>query len=225
MAFPEPAANRRIFHCGRKLAVRRHLLCFLLFWPAVFIRYLLIEKLNPAAVFWPIHCPLDDAIPFCEAFLIPYVLWYFYIAGFQLYTLLYDLSAFRKYTKFLAFSFAISTCIFLLFPSCQNLRPQIFPRDNVLVLGVQLIYRSDTNTNVFPSEHAIGALAVLIAALHTTHLRRPWIIALIGITSLFICLSTVFLKQHSVLDVAAALPICAIVCRICYSKDTHTEPE
>ena len=96
----------------------------LLFWPVYLMRYVIIENLNPAARYFPIHCALDDMIPFHELFLIPYVLWYFFIVGMHLYTLFYDVPEFRAFTMFLIISLAISTSIFLLFPriSCIFLR-------------------------------------------------------------------------------------------------------
>ena len=198
-----------------------HSLLLILFWAVVFIRYLLLENLNPAGMYYPVYCPLDDMIPFCEIFLIPYVFWYFFMMGMHLYTILYDQMSFRQYTKFLIFCFGISTVIFLIFPSCQNLRPTVLPRDNILIRAVRLLYRTDTNTNVFPSEHVIGAIAVFVAAMHTQSLRTPWKLAIIGLTSLFICLSTLFLKQHSVLDTVAAVLICILAYLVCYRSQDH----
>ena len=116
--------------------------------------------------------------------------------GVHLYTLLYDADTFRRYSKFLTISITISTGIFLLCPSCQQLRPAQFPRDNLLSRAVGLLYAVDTNTNVFPSEHVIGALAALAAAAHTERLRRPGRLAALCVLTALICVSTVFLKQH-----------------------------
>ena len=111
---------------------------------------------------------------------------------------------------------SISTVIFLIYPSCQNLRPEVLPRQNPLSKCVEFLYAADTNTNVFPSEHVIGAVAVWAAALHTRGLRSPGKIIVISILMLLICFSTVFLKQHSILDVVAAVPICAFCYWVCY---------
>ena len=192
---------------------------FLLFWPIFGLRYLIIENLNPVRGPHLIHCPLDDVIPFHELFLIPYALWFVGIIGMHLYTMVYDIPAFKKYTKFLIISMATSTAIFILYPSYQQLRPDVFPRDNLLTDIVRLIYLVDTNTNIFPSEHAIGALAVFGVSLHTKGLHSPLKTTLIGIMTVLICLSTVFLKQHSILDVVAALPICIIAYVVCYGKE------
>lgn len=193
-------------------------LWWLLFFPLYWLRYPVIENLNPAKEYHLIYSPLDDAIPFCEWFIIPYMLWMFSMVALCVYTMLYDVDSFRRYMKFLAVSMSISTLIFLVYPSCQNLRPAEFPRDNLLADCVALLYSVDTNTNVFPSEHAIGSVAVWLSALRTKGLDSPGKTVFITILMLLICFSTVFLKQHSILDVAAAVPVCLIAFLFCKKR-------
>ena len=45
-------------------------------WIGYFILYFITENLIPASRCHPIHCALDDLIPFNEAFLFFYVGWY-----------------------------------------------------------------------------------------------------------------------------------------------------
>ena len=46
----------------------------------------------------------------------------------------------------------------------------------------------------------------------------------VTILSVLICLSTVFLKQHSIIDIFAALPICFVAYRLYYVNDKkHVE--
>ena len=211
-----PQIGHKCFHIRDMNKPEYRHIWFLLFWPIFGIRYLILERIDPLSPFHLIHSPLDDIIPFQEWFLIPYVLWYVLLFGMHLYTMVYDVDAFRKYSKFLIISMTTSTAIFILYPSYQNLRPVEFPRDNVLTGIVRILYRLDTNTNVFPSEHAIGAIAVFAAYLHMKKVHSPMKTAVFTIITILICLSTVFLKQHSVLDVLAALPICAVSYWICY---------
>ncbi|MDO5153254.1 MAG: phosphatase PAP2 family protein [Eubacteriales bacterium] len=218
MKYPALAADYRNFRFQKINEPQYRHLWLLLIWPAYLLRYFLVEQLNPAESYTVIHCPLDDMIPFHEGFVVFYVLWYLAIVGMHLYTMLFDLDVFRRYSKFLIISLTISTAVFLLFPSCQELRPAEFPRDNLLAGIVGVLYAVDTNTNVFPSEHAIGALAVLAAAINTKSLRSPVKIAAFVLLTVLISLSTVFLKQHSILDVLAALPICAVAYGVCYGR-------
>ena len=218
MLLSPPTVDYRGFRLKRINEPQYKHLWWLLFWPIYWLRYPLIENLNPATTYHPIYSPLDDMIPFQEWFIIPYMLWMVSMLALSLYTLLHDVDSFKRYMRFLAISMSISTIVFLIYPSCQNLRPTVFPRENLLTKFVAILYRADTNTNVFPSEHAIGSIAVWTAALHTKGLRSPWKIAAISIAMLLICFSTVFLKQHSILDVIAAIPVCAFTYLICYPK-------
>ena len=71
-------------------------------------------------------------------------------------------------------------------------------------------YRFDTNTNVCPSLHVIGSFAVLFCAWHSEHFATPKWRATFLSAATVISMSTVFLKQHSILDVLSAIPICAV---------------
>ena len=58
-----------------------------LFFPAYMIIWFgIAQKLEPEVM---IHCSLDDVIPFCEVFVIPYVLWYLYFAVPMLFFMFY----------------------------------------------------------------------------------------------------------------------------------------
>lgn len=223
MRFPKPVTDFRSFRLRKINEPQYRHLWWLLFWPVYLLRYFLIELCNPAHSYHLMHCVLDDIIPFHEGFLIFYVCWYFFIVGMHLYCLLYDTDTFCRYSKFLCLAMTMSSIVFLLYPSSQNLRPAVFPRDNPLSRAVGLIYSIDTSTNVFPSEHVIGALAALIAASHTERLRRPGKLLPLTLLTVLICVSTLFLKQHSALDVLGALPICSISYYLCYEKRGYHE--
>ena len=223
MGFPKPETDLKNFRLKKINEPEYRHLWWLLFWPAYLARYFVIENWNPAESYHVMHCFLDDRIPFREGFLVFYVCWYFFIVGIHLYTLLYDGDTFRRYSKFLCISITISTAVFLLYPSCQQLRPAEFPRDNLLSRAVGLIYAVDTNTNVFPSEHVIGAVAALAAAAHTRRFRRPDRLAVLCVLTVLIIVSTLFLKQHSVLDVLGALTICTIAYFLSYEKRGYHE--
>ena len=49
-----------------------HLL-WVLYWPAYGIAFGALEFLRPAADCFSVHCRVDDLIPFCEYFFIPYL--------------------------------------------------------------------------------------------------------------------------------------------------------
>ena len=176
----------------------------LLFWPAFGLLFSYAERFYPVAHYFEMHCALDDLIPFNEWFLIPYLFWFVYLIGAVAYTFFFDVPGFR--------------IIYFLFPTCQMLRPEVFPRDNLLTRFIAGFYVFDTNTNVCPSLHVIGSLAAFFAFWYApVFSAKKWRIAS-AIAAFLICISTVFMKQHSVLDVLAALPLCAIAYYFAYRK-------
>ena len=86
-----------------------------------------------------------------------------------------------------------------------------------------MLYGYDTNTNVCPSMHVTGSYAVYFSAKHSKLFgKRPIKIAFY-ITTLIICASTVFLKQHSIIDVFAGIIVSYICYPIVFKKEKQTE--
>ena len=186
----------------------RHLL-LLLGWVCYFILYWLTEKLIDPAKCTPVHCFLDDLIPFCEVFVIPYVLWYALVAGSLGYFLFKDVESFKKLSQFIIITQAVAMTVYILFPSRQDLRPTDFPRDNLFTDLVRLLYRFDTSTNVCPSLHVGYSLG--IASVWLKKKDAPaWLKAAIVVFVALVCMSVVFIKQHSAVDFFAAVPMCLL---------------
>ena len=197
------------------LAEKRHG-TLLLFWPAYFLSFFLLERLTQGVVYHPVHCALDDVIPFCEWALIPYLAWHVLIAVMVLYTFRRDIPAFRKLMWYFIATYCVTLVIYVIYPTCQQLRPEAFPRDNVLTRAVALVYWFDTSTNVCPSMHIIGALGLWFTAKECSCFSKPaWRISW-GVTVALICISTLLMKQHSVIDVVAALPVSLFGWLLCY---------
>ena len=180
----------------------------LIFWPVFGLLFYFTELYYPAPCYYPVHCALDDIIPFFEWFLIPYLFWFPFLIGMHLYTLLYDIDAFRRMMGYIILTYTLTLVIYWVFPTCQELRPDSFARDNILTRIAAAYYAFDTNTNVCPSIHVIGSLAVMEAALYSSKIKgKAWNWAFV-LCAIAISLSTVFMKQHSAIDIFAALPIC-----------------
>ena len=185
-------------------------LFLLVFWPLFGIAFAWVEKYYPVSKYISVFSPLDDFIPFLEIFVIPYVFWFAYIVGMHIYTLLFDVNAFRKMMWLFILTYTSTLVIYLIFPTCQNLRPESFERDNFLTRFMADYYAMDTHTNVCPSLHVAGSLAVMFTSWHAKGLEKRWIKLSFSIVAVLICLSTVFVKQHSVVDILVAIPICGI---------------
>ena len=93
-----------------------------------------------------------------------------------------------------------------IYPNGQILRPTEFARDNIFVDMVRHLYEGDTPTNIFPSIHAYNSIGVHLAVRNSERLKKNRL-AQHGtfVLSVLIILSTMFLKQHSILDVIGAI--------------------
>ena len=152
-----------------------------------------------------IHSPIDNHIPFIEYFIIPYLLWFIFIAVTVAYFLIKDKWGFYRLCAFLFSGMTIFLIICTVFPNALNLRPTVFPRDNMFTDMVKVLYKTDTPTNVLPSIHVFNSLVVHITICKSDELGK---LRLVKIASLVlcvsICLSTMVLKQHSIVDVMGA---------------------
>ena len=195
-----------------------HMKLPLLGWLFYFSFYFLTENLIPVEICHPIHSALDDLIPFCEYFAVFYVFWYLLVFGSLIYTLLYDLDSLTRLSKFIFITQFIAMTVYILYPSRQDLRPEVFARDNFLTRLMAFIYSFDTSTGVFPSLHVAYSMGILSVALKKPELGRGWKWAL-AVVVVLICLATAFVKQHSVLDIFAALPVSLVAELLVYWDD------
>ncbi len=167
-----------------------------------------------------IHTRWDDMIPFCEYFIVPYLLWFAYITVCLIWFGMFQSSQ-REYqalTRNLAFGCTVFLIISVLFPNGQNLRPML-AGDNVFQQLVLRLYRTDTSTNIFPSVHVFNSVACCSAVLRNQRLRSlPVVSGSTVVLTVSIILATVFLKQHTVVDVFGALVLNTVSDRLFYPK-------
>lgn len=170
--------------------------------------------------YYLIHSPFDDYIPFVEYFIVPYLMWFLFViigAGYFFFT---DKKGFYKLATFLITGMTIFLIICTLFPNGLHLRPTTFARDNIFTHIVQYVYSVDTPTNVLPSIHVFNSVGIAIAVAHSDKLKeKKWIQHLTYILAGLIILSTMFLKQHSVTDVFAALVMAGVIYPFVYAPE------
>ena len=155
--------------------------------------------------YWATQTFIDEYIPFCEYCVIPYDSWSFLLLALGLYLIVKDAEGFRRYMWSIMLTFGFATIFCALVPNGQDLRPAVMEHHNLAAWLVEYTYSIDTNTNVFPSVHILGCMAAVAAVWHTPGLRKPawrW-----GVTlyAALIMVSTMFVKQHAVIDVLAGL--------------------
>ena len=159
---------------------------------------------RPVHSYHIVHTIFDDWIPFCEFFIVPYMLWFPYMILAVAYFIFFNKNKHEYYQ--LAFNLMMGMTVFLIvsyvYPNAHHLRPTEFPRDNIFTDAVKWLYRTDTPTNILPSIHVFNSLAIHMSLTNCESLRDKKLVkaASLTLTSLII-MSTMFLKQHSVIDV------------------------
>lgn len=173
-----------------------------------------------------IHSPIDDYIPFVEYFVIPYLLWFAFIATTSLYFFFTDRQGFYRLSAFMIAGMTLFLIICTVFPNGQDLRPDHFPHDNIFTDMVRIIYQADTPTNVLPSLHVFNSLCASIAIAHSSRLKKHRAVqySAYALTALII-MSTVLLKQHSVTDVFAAFAMVLLIYPLIYVTEAKKAPK
>ncbi len=169
--------------------------------------------------FTPIHTRLDDFIPFCEVFIVPYFIWFLYIAVTVAYFLLTSKQDFLKICAYLFTGMTICLFIYTVWPNGHYLRVDLnsLGRDNIFIHMLAGIYSIDTATNVFPSIHVFNSVGAMIAINKSEKLHPiKWLQWGTFLLTVLICMSTVFLKQHSVMDVLGALVLNFLLYAVIY---------
>ena len=103
------------------------------------------------------------------------------------------------------------------YPNGHLLRPVEFERDNIFIRMVCFLYWADTSTNILPSIHVFNSIAVAVAAADSEALKKhTWVVRGSNVLALLIVCATVFLKQHTVLDVISAVCLNLLCVRFIY---------
>ena len=183
---------------------------------------------------------LDKYIPFCEIFVIPYFIWYVYLFG--AFILFYIMSR-KQFLIFCLYTFVgmmIAYMIYFVMPNgvgrqdeIYNGKPGLRPdysttekifdeehgigRDNILIRALGMIHNVDNPNNVWPSLHCYNAIVISIV-LQKSRLfdKRKWVIISSWILTALICASTMFTKQHSILDMFGAILLAAAIYPVTY---------
>ncbi len=198
-----------------------------LFFIAYLLLFSLIEQAE-APEYHYTYMRIDRLIPFCEFFVIPYFAWFLMIPCVCFYLLMKKESEYRRMSYMLVFGMSVFIVFSLIVPTKLYLRPYFIPGDNICSRMVAYLYSIDTSTNVFPSIHVYNTCVAMQAVMrsNTRLFRKPVMRVGIDLLSILIILSTVFIKQHSLLDVVGALLLFVLADRLVnvYEGNVAAEP-
>ena len=167
-----------------------------------------------------IHVAFDDYIPFCEVFVIPYLLWFAYVAVVVMYFFFRDKDDYFRTCTFLFTGMTIFLLVSTLWPNGHHLRLAEMPRDNIFTRAVSALWSVDTPTNLWPSIHVYNSMGAHFAVIRSSELEhRKGIRIASGILAFSIILSTMFIKQHSVFDVMTGITLGIVMYIFTYRRE------
>lgn len=169
--------------------------------------------------FHAIESVLDSYIPFNEWFIIPYYLWFPYIPLTIAYFFFTSREEYYRVCMFLFIGMTVCLIVYSVYPNGIYFRPDLdqLGRDNFMIEMTRFIYQIDPGTNVCPSIHCFNSIGVAIAIVRCKRLnKKKWLVTGTIVLSTLICMSTVFVKQHSIIDFYYAVGLAFIMYVIAY---------
>ncbi|WP_258207413.1 phosphatase PAP2 family protein [Paenibacillus radicibacter] len=169
----------------------------MLFIPFLNIFYNLLNQHNGKV--YTLITGLDQATPFIPAFIIPYVMWYPFIAIVLVLLFFKDVKVY--FNTLFALCVGLIVCyVFYYFFQTTVPRP-ILVHSDWLTQMLKIIYANDMPYNCFPSIHVLTSYLMVKGARVLKVVARN-IVRIIGI---LIILSTIFVKQHVIADIGMAI--------------------
>ena len=187
----------------------RHPLYFMALYAVFYLTFFrILERTITVPDLW-VHCRLDDVIPFCKYAVIPYFAWFPWIP----FTLLYILwkaprEDFWRLCLPLFGGMTMALLFYAIVPNGLDLRPHYVAGTDIFARTVRWLYRTDTPTNVCPSIHVFNSVTLMLAYYRSRCFDAParrWMRPVAAVLCVSITLSTMLLKQHSVIDVVAGI--------------------
>ncbi len=181
---------------------RKYKHAWILSYGLVYLTWFFYLERTVTSGYHVIHVRLDDFIPFEEIFIIPYLLWFLYVAATVAFLFFTDKEEYYKLCIYLFSGMTISLIICTFYHNGTDFRPLLDPEENIFTKLVCSLYATDTPTNVFPSIHVYNSICTHVAIARSERLKKYFVIRISSfILMILICMATVFLKQHSIVDV------------------------
>ena len=170
-----------------------------------------------------IHSPIDDFIPFNEWFVFPYCSWFLLLAAVTALLWWNDTESYDKLCLMMFSGMTFCLILYMVLPNGLDIRPtaEAVGRDNIAMQIMQLLWKADASVNVCPSIHCQSSGCMALAFSQSRLAKgRPGLKVLAWVWAALICASTVFTKQHSILDVVRGLALVAVWVPVLSAKKT-----
>ena len=179
---------------------------FLLYLVFYMIWFSILERL-PRTRFFDLSSELDTYIPFIVEFIIPYLSWFLFQAVWVVFVFFVDRKTYEQLTTMLMIGMTVFLVVSTFLPTKISLRPYYIESRGICAFLVRRLWAVDTPTNVWPSIHVFNTTALMMTLFTSQHplLRKNAVRIPVVFWCGMIVLSTMFLKQHSVVDVSCGI--------------------
>lgn len=182
----------------------------MLIFPVLGMIYAVINT-NPGDRIYNLVTDLDRGTPFLKVFVLPYAIWIFYIYACLIYFYFKDPKVYYRSLATYTICALVCYMIYLVYQTTVP-RPVVAGNDVFSDL-IRYVYNRDEPYNCFPSIHVFSSYLVM-KALYKSDFRNGINQSLIyGMSTLIIC-STLFVKQHVIMDVVAGIFLAEMVYRL-----------
>ena len=143
------------------------------------------------------------------------------VAGVTALLWWFDTASYDKLCLMMFSGMTFCLILYMVLPNGLDIRPTVeeVGRSNIAMTLMQLIWKADASVNVCPSIHCQSSACMAIAFSGSTLAKdRPWLKVLAFGWAALICASTVFTKQHSIIDVFCGLAVAFIWVPVLYLR-------
>lgn len=174
---------------------------WLLYLPAYLLYFAMLQLRElPESAVHIIETPLDRLIPTIPAFFLPYAFWWLLFPGALLYFLFYgSREEFLRLCFVLFGGYTICMVVYTVWPNGLQLREPLTGQD-IFLQCIGWLRSIDPPRNVCPSMHVSSTVAIDLSV-RASKTLRPWVKRGESVIAVLICFSTLFIRQHSVVDV------------------------
>lgn len=176
---------------------------FYIVFPPIFQTLLFIIVKLLQFTIHDVTMPIDNNIPYISYFVIFYIIWYLLLFLIPIMIYFYDKNILKEYALVYCICSIISTIIYILFPTTISRDVNI--ANNFTNTLVKFIYEYDTPAlNCFPSLHALESMLWMLYV----GFNKKFIFFIrvsVNTICIGIILSTLFIKQHVIVDIIGSL--------------------
>lgn len=154
---------------------------------------------------------IDQNTPLIKIFVIPYLIWYPFIIITMLYLCIKDRSVYFKTLLSYVIGLIVCYMTYLVFQTTVP-RPNLLG-DDLFTKLLGMVYNADQPFNAFPSIHVLSSF-LMMKAISMSIIKNRINQFIIHSNSIIIILSTLFVKQHVILDVISGILVAEVIYRL-----------